>query len=127
MSETTTKSAPGPSTAAGARLADAGRTLWLAGLGALGEMGRGGREAFERLVERGRRVEGGQFRALDRTVSRAAEGAERLSEEAEARLQSGVDALLHRANLPTRGDLAELAARLDRLSERLEHLTETPR
>lgn len=109
------------------RLADAGRAIWLAGLGALGEIERGGREAFESLVERGRRVEGGQFRAVDRTVSRAAESAERLAEEAEARLQRSVDTLLHRANLPTRGDLAELAARLDRLSERLEHLTETPR
>ncbi|HEX2165088.1 MAG TPA: phasin family protein [Thermoanaerobaculia bacterium] len=117
----------GTGAAATDRLADAGRTIWLAGLGALGEIERGGREAFDRLVERGRRVEGGQFRAVDRTVSRAAESAERLAEEADARLRHGVDTLLHRANLPTRGDLAELSARLDRLSERLEHLTETPR
>lgn len=107
----------------GGDLRQAGRTIWLAGLGALGEVERSGREMFDELVTRGRRVERGQFRALDRTVSRAAEAAERTGEEVRERLRDGVGAILHRVDLPTRDDLAELAARLDRLSERIEHLS----
>ena len=102
---------------------EAGRTIWLAGLGALGQAGRGGRALFDELVDRGRRVESGQFRALDRAVSRAAEGAERLGEEVRRRWDGGVETLLHHANLPSRDDLADLASRLDRLSERIEHLS----
>lgn len=115
--------APGAGTKRGGDVLDAGRTIWLAGLGALGEVGRSGRETFDRLVARGRRVEAGQFRALDRTVSRAAEAAERSAEEVRETLRDGVDAVLHRVDLPTRDDLADLAARLDRLSERIEHLS----
>lgn len=111
----------------GGDLRDAGRTIWLAGLGAAGEAGRSGRALFDDLVARGRRVESGQFRALDRSVSRAAETAERTGEEVREKLREGVGAVLHRANLPTRDDLAELAARLDRLSERIEHLSGTAR
>jgi poly(hydroxyalkanoate) granule-associated protein len=109
-------------TKGGSDLRDAGRTIWLAGLGALGEAGRSGREVFDELVARGRRVESGQFRALDRSVSRAAEAAERTADEAREKLRDGVEAVLHRVDLPTRDDLADLAARLDRLSERIEHL-----
>lgn len=99
------------------------RSIWLAGLGALGEARQAGRAYFDELVARGRKVESGQYRALDRTVSRAAEGAEGLAEGLSRRWHDGVEAVLHRANLPTRGDLADLAARLDRLSERIEHLS----
>lgn len=111
----------------GGDLRQAGRTIWLAGLGALGEVERGGRQVFDRLVARGRTVESGQFRALDRTVSRAAEAAERAGDEVRARLRGGVGAVLHRVDLPSRDDLADLAARLDRLSERIEHLSRPAR
>ena len=111
------------SRAASREAAEAGRSIWRAGLGALDEAQRSGRAFFDDLVARGRRVESGQFRALDRAVSRAAEGAEGVAEEVSRRWHEGVEAVLHRANLPTRHDLARLNARLDRLSERIEHLS----
>ncbi|HUO87401.1 MAG TPA: phasin family protein [Thermoanaerobaculia bacterium] len=105
----------------------AGRTIWLAGLGAIGALEDRGRAVFDDLVARGRRVESGQFKALDRTVCRAADGAEKISEEVREKVHVGLDSVLHRANLPTRDDLAELSARLDRLSERIEHLADRSR
>lgn len=119
--------AKGAAETGGGDLRDAGRTIWLAGRGALGEVGHSGREVFDRLVTRGRRVESGQFRALDRSVSRAAEAAERTGDEVREKLREGVEAVLHRVDLPTRDDLADLAARLDRLSERIAHLSSPAR
>lgn len=105
----------------------AGRAIWLAGLGAIGSLEDRGRAIFDDLVAKGRRVESGQFKALDRAVCQAADGAEKLGEEVREKLHEGVDSALHRAQLPTRDDLAELSARLDRLSERIEQMADRPR
>ncbi len=107
-------------------LSEVGRSLWLAGLGALADAERGGRDLFEELVTRGRRVETRQFKALDRAVSRLAENAERVGEEVGERLHAGREQLLHRVQLPTREDLRRLNARIDRLAERLEGLGAPP-
>lgn len=100
--------------------ATVGRSLWLAGLGALAEMERGRRAFFDELVERGRRVERSQLKAVDRAVARSAERAEHLGDELRRRVHRGVEEVLHRANLPSRDDLKTLAARLDRLAERID-------
>jgi len=101
-------------------LAAVGRSIWLAGLGALAEMERGRRAFFDDLVERGRKVERNQLKAVDRAVARSSDRAERLGEELRHRVHRGVEEVLHRANLPSRDDLKVLAARLDRLAERIE-------
>jgi len=103
-------------------LVETGRAIWLAGLGALAEMEQGRQRLFDDLVERGRRVERQQLKAIDRGVARASEAAEKLSHEVRGRFQDGVGGVLHRANLPSRDDLKALAARLDRLSERVDAL-----
>lgn len=102
------------------RLSEVGRSIWLAGLGALAEVERGRRAFFDELVERGRRVERDQLKAVDRAVARSSERAERFGEELRERVHAGVEDVLHRANLPSRDDLKVLAARLDRLAERIE-------
>jgi poly(hydroxyalkanoate) granule-associated protein len=101
---------------------EAGRTIWWAGLGALAEVERGGRQVFDELVERGRHLERRQLKSLDRTVARASEAAEEIGEQVRSRVQGGVGGVLHRAHLPSRDDLKALAARLDRLAERIEAL-----
>lgn len=103
-------------------LADAGRSVWLAGLGALAELERGSREAFDRMVERGRKVERQQLRAIDHAVAAAAEGAEKLGEKVRHGVQDGVEDVLHSVNLPSRDDLKVLASYLDRLAERIDAL-----
>lgn len=103
-----------------ADLTELSRTIWLAGLGALAEVEGGRRAFFDDLVERGRRVERDQMKTVDRVVARTSERAEHLGEEVRQRLKGGVEEVLHRANLPSRDDLKALAARLDRLAERIE-------
>ena len=102
------------------RRREVGRSIWLAGLGALAEVERRRRTFFDDLVERGRRVEREQLRAVDRAVARSSERAEHLGDEVRRRVHAGVEEVLHRANLPSRDDLKALAARLDRLAERIE-------
>jgi len=112
------------STGATDSLAETGRELWLAGVGALAEVDRGRRELFDDLVERGRKVERGQLKAVDRAVSRGAESAERLGAGLRRTVHASVEEVLHRANLPSRDDLKSLSARLDRLAERIESIAE---
>lgn len=97
-------------------------SIWLAGLGALAEADRTGRALFDDLVDRGRRVERDQLKAVDRFVARASESVEGVGEGLRRRIQGGVEVALHRANLPSRDDLKVLAARLDRLAERIESM-----
>lgn len=101
---------------------EAGRSIWLAGLGALAGAEESGRGLFDDLVERGRRMEREQLRALDRAVARTSERAERLGDRVRSTVHGGVEGVLHRANLPSRDDLKDLAARLDRLAERIDTL-----
>jgi len=103
-------------------LAGAGRAVWLAGLGALAEIERGSREAFDRLVERGKRVERRQLRAIDRTVAATAARAERLGERVREGFHERVEEVLHTIDLPSRDDLRVLASYLDRLAERIDSL-----
>jgi len=103
-------------------LVETGRSIWLAGLGALGEVGVTGRALFDDLVERGRKLETRQFRSLDRAVARTADRVERAGAGVKDRLERRVEQVVHRADLPSRRDLRELSARLDRLAERIEEL-----
>lgn len=112
------------STTGATSLGETGHVIWLAGLGALSEMERTGRRLFDELVERGRRVERRQLKAVDRAVADGSRRAERLGDEVRDKLHAGVDGMLHRAHLPTRTDLKELSALLDRLSERIETLSD---
>lgn len=105
-------------------LGEAGHNLWLAGLGVLARMEQSGRRVFDDLVERGRKVERRQFKAIDRAVAGGSRRAESLAEEMRQTFQSGVDGMLHGAKLPTRTDLKELSALLDRLAERIDALSD---
>lgn len=103
-------------------LGETGRSIWFAGLGALAEAREAGRDFFDELVERGRKLETRQFRSLDRTVARTADKVEQAGAEVKDRIERTVEGVVHRIDLPSRRDLRELSARLDRLAERLEEL-----
>jgi poly(hydroxyalkanoate) granule-associated protein len=99
-----------------------GRTVWLAGMGAVAEVEKESRQIFDRLVEKGRRVETRQFKAIDRTVARTSERVSELSERLQCRIESGTRGLLERLGLPTRDDLEKLSGRISTLSKSVERI-----
>lgn len=104
-------------------LSEAGRNVLLAGMGAVAQVEKEGRELFDTLVERGRKVEGRQFKALDRTVARTSERMREMSEKVQERMEEGARGVLHRLGLPTRDDLEALSARLAALSQKIDRAT----
>jgi poly(hydroxyalkanoate) granule-associated protein len=104
-------------------LTEAGRNVWLASMGAVAQVEKEGRDLFDTLVERGRKVETRQFKALDRTVARTSERVRDLSEKVQERVEVGARGVLHRLGLPTRDDLEALSSRLAALSQKIDRAT----
>jgi len=98
----------------------AGRSLLLAGVGAVAEVGEEGREIFDRLVERGRPLEERRKRAAAAVAGRA----RRAAREAGKLLQDTVTyesrGMLKRLNVMTREDVKILSARLETLSKKID-------
>lgn len=101
---------------------EAGRSIWLAGLGAVAQAGEEGREVFDHLVERGKKAEHRQFQAIDRTVARTSETMKDWSERLQEGLEDGMRGVLQRVGLPTRQDLGRLSTRLDTLTHKVDQL-----
>jgi poly(hydroxyalkanoate) granule-associated protein len=107
---------------AGDEVLSAGRNLWLAGLGALAEMRDGGREAFDRLVERGRPVAGRQedtVRSLGEKTGKVAREVGKLAQET---VEYEARAALKRLGVMTREDVARFSRQLDVLERRIDEL-----
>jgi len=104
-------------------LVDAGRNLWLAGLGAFAEAEEGGRSLFDRLVERGRPVEERQRKALEKVGDRSNEAVRDLGKLVQDTLEYETKGVLKRLGLLTRDDVKILAARLDTLSKKIDELS----
>jgi len=101
------------------RLRAAGRNLWLAGLGAAAEVEEGGRELFDRLVERGIPVEEKQKKLAETVAERANKAARSLSKLVDETLEYESRGMLKRLNLMTREDVKILSARLETLSKKI--------
>ena len=104
-------------------LTEAGHQMWLAGVGAVARFEKEGRELFDSLVERGRKVESRRFKALDRIVARTSERVGEVSEKMQHRVEKGARGMLHRLGLPTREDLEALSGRLAALSQKIDRVT----
>lgn len=100
----------------------AGRNLWLAGVGAVVEVGEGGLEAFDRLVERGRPFEEKQKQRVEAVVERAGRtvrGANQLLQDTVEFESRGV---LKRLNVMTHEDVKVLSARISTLSKKVDEV-----
>ena len=102
------------------KLLAAGRSLWLAGLGAAAQVEEEGRELFDRLVERGRPLEGRQRKAAKAVTERAQRKARELGQLVQDTVAYESRGLLKRLNVMTREDVKILSARLETLSKKID-------
>lgn len=102
------------------KLFAAGRSLWLAGLGAVAEMEEGSRELFDRLVERGKPLEEKQKKAAEAVSERAQRTARELGKLVQDTVAYESRGMLKRLNVMTTEDLKVLSSRLNTLSKKID-------
>jgi len=102
------------------KLRAAGRSLWLAGLGAIAEVEEEGRGLFDRLVERGRPLEERQKKTAEAVAQRARKRARELGKLLQDTVAYESRGMLKRLNVMTREDVKSLSARLETLSKKLD-------
>ena len=111
-------------------LADRGRDVWLAGLGALATVEEEGSKLFARLVERGKEYEdlsAKQVKELTERVSeqqkKAIERAEETTTAAQSAVANTVDKALERFGVPTRSEVNDLSKKVELLSKQIDKLS----
>jgi len=104
------------------KLKSAGRSLWLAGLGAVAEVEESGRDLFDHLVERGRPFEVKQRQAFEKAGDKTQETVRELSTLVQDTVEFETKGVLKKLGLLTRDDVKILSARLDTLSRKLDEL-----
>lgn len=102
------------------KLLAAGRSLWLAGLGAVAEMEEGSRELFGWLVERGKPLEEKQKQAAEVVADRAQRAARELGKLLQDTVVYESRGMLKRLNVMTREDVKVLSSRLNTLSKKID-------
>lgn len=102
------------------KLLNAGRNLWLAGLGAVAGAGEGSRELFDHLVERGRPLEERQKQVVSQVTDRTNRTVAELKKLVQDQVAWESRGVLKKLNLLTVEDVKILAARLDTLSRKLD-------
>lgn len=112
-------------------LAERGREVWLAGLGALATMEEEGAKLYDRLVQRGKEYEGAGARQIDELTERITEQQQKTFERAEEKttafqsaLANAVDKALERFGVPTREEVDDLSKKVDALSEQIDALSQ---
>lgn len=113
----------------GDEVAHAGRSAWLASLGAMAEAERQGRDTFETLVRRGETYEARRREDLKERLHKAAGRARRVRQWFSGTLEETVEGAartteqtLERLGVPTHDDIATLNRRIERLHREVESL-----
>ena len=102
------------------KLLNAGRSLWLAGLGAAAEVEQSGRGLFGRLVELGRPVEEKQKKVATDVAEKATATVAGLGKLVEDTVAYESREMLKRLNVLTQDDVRIFAARLDTLGKKID-------
>ena len=107
----------------GREVKNAGRQVWLAGLGAVDSVDRTSRGLFSDLVTRGQRFENRELPALEdrfrKVGDRVVAFRDRLGHDVEERLSS----TLQRFGVPDRDEVHDLIERIEHLTRQVEGLT----
>jgi poly(hydroxyalkanoate) granule-associated protein len=106
---------------------EASRKVWLAGMGAAGIFGNTTTTLFETLVDEGKRVQKMEREMLDKAVTKTTDTLSGMVNGVMMRVQDNVQHVtktaLNRLGMPSRGDVAALAARVEALTAKVELLS----
>lgn len=103
-------------------LVNAGRSMWLAGLGAVAMAEEEARSTFDKLVDRGQKFEGSEKNVIGKGVKQATEKAEEFGKNVETKVQDTVQTVLNRAGVPSANEIQTLINRVEVLTEKVEAL-----
>jgi poly(hydroxyalkanoate) granule-associated protein len=104
------------------RLAGVGRSLWLAGVGAVAEVSEAGKETFDRLVERGKPIEAKQKEIVQKVTGRATQTVREAGKLVQDTVEYESRGVLKRLNVMTREDVKVLSSRLNSLSRKVDEV-----
>lgn len=111
-------------------LADAGRDVWLASIGAVALVEKEGRTAFEKLIEKGKTVETREKTKIDRVLhdvtGQMREITKRLEsglQRVESGLQDTSQMVLQRFGVPSHAEINALITRVEQLTAKVEAIS----
>lgn len=133
LAKTTAGSAKKTVTDTATGLKETTEQVFLAGLGALVLAEEEGSKLFDKLVKRGRKVEGLPLKRVRKQLDDGADAvkdrakdaryfAGEAAEKAEDRFQDAVTGVMKRLGVPTQTEISELTASVERLNKRLDAL-----
>lgn len=101
---------------------EAGRQVYLAGLGAVGMAGTTTEAVFGMLVEEGRHYQARQSKKVNKVVAQAVDVVEQAMHAVDATVEKTSKAALGRLGMPSRKDIADLNRRVEQLTVKVESL-----
>jgi len=101
---------------------NAGRNVWLAGLGAFSWAEEETRKTFDDLVDRGEKFEKSEKNVVSKTIDEATTKAKDLGTKVEDTVHDTVTTVLHRAGVPSRDEILTLTSRVEELTKKVEKL-----
>ena len=101
---------------------NAGRNVWLAGLGTYSWVEEQTRKTFDDLVDRGQKLEKDEKNVVTKTIDEATTKAKDLGTKVEDTVHDTVSTVLHRAGVPSRDEIQTLIARVEELNKKVEKL-----
>jgi poly(hydroxyalkanoate) granule-associated protein len=104
-------------------IAEAGREVWLASLGAVSLIEKEGRTVFEMLVQKGKMFETREKSVLEGALQDAAGQMRAVGKRVESGLQDTSKAVLQRFGVPSHAEINALIARVEQLTAKVESLS----
>ncbi|NBC00064.1 MAG: protein PhaF [Bacteroidetes bacterium] len=105
-------------------LTERGREVWLAGLGAMAAAEEEGTKLFNSLIEKGKSYESQGRKQVEAVAEKATEQQEALSERVQSTIAETVEVALERFGVPTQAEVKTLSQQVDRLTKKVERLTQ---
>jgi poly(hydroxyalkanoate) granule-associated protein len=106
---------------------ETGRKVWLAGVGAVGMISNTTSTLFDTLVEEGKRFQKVERERVDKVVSKTSDTVNTVVHDAVTFVQDNVQAVtktaLNRLGMPSRRDVADLTARVEALTIKVDLLS----